>query len=395
MDEHYHVIISGAGPAGCAAAARLSAAGKRVLLADKARFPRDKVCGDGLSGAALEQLAGLGLLESVMAQNPHPSPRVVVRAPNGRVLDSPTPPTSPEIPHGCVLPRRKLDNALFESVSAMDGVTTAQGFAVDDLVLWNSRVHGIRGTIDGKEVFVRCDYFIAADGAHSHAAKKLGLYASRRNHLCMGIRAYMEGIEGLDRGIEILYENKVLPGYGWVFPTGPDSANVGCGIHLKLAAGMNLKELFDTFVQQDPRLRNAVLKKSTLRAWPIPLGSAPGRRASKNALVVGDAASFVDPLTGEGIYYALKSGRMAAEAICRTVAAGDPPAASSRRYEAAWRKAFRLREFVPASILQALVSKPFWVNLVVDKAAKRRKTRDLLVGAISHQIPKARLFIFR
>ncbi|MFH2099205.1 MAG: geranylgeranyl reductase family protein [Pseudomonadota bacterium] len=398
MESCYDAIIVGAGPAGCAAAAELSRAGRSALLLDRARFPRDKVCGDGLSGAALVSLDRLGLLPAVMELSPQPARRVVVSGPNGRVLEHPVPRAAPGVPWGVVVERRRVDHALFRSVSGLPGVDAADGHALADLAIWQGRVHGVRvRTPGGAEAFVRCRTVIGADGAHSRVAKKLGLASRDPRHRGMAVRAYFTGVSGLSDAIEIHYEKAILPGYGWIFPTGPDTANVGAGYLVSRTGNVHLGRLFRLFLENNPqaaaKLAHARMEEGSLRAWPLPLGTAPGRRGTANALLAGDAAGFVDPLTGEGVWYALESGAMAARAVADALDQ-DAPQAALMLYERAWRRAFLWREFIPGGVLQRLASKRIFLNHVVDKAAKRRKTRSLLVGAISHQIPKARLFIY-
>jgi len=344
MEPFYDVVIAGAGPAGCAAAAELSRAGHTALVLDRARFPRDKVCGDGLSGAALVTLDRLGLLPAVTALSPHPARRVIVSGPGGTVLAQSVPPAGPEVAHGVVVERRRVDDALFRAVSALPGVHAADGHGVLGLAHWQGRIHGVRvRTPEGGAALVRCRYVIGADGAHSRVARAVGLANRDPRHRCMAVRAYFTGVSGLSDAIEIHYEKAILPGYGWIFPLGPDTANVGAGILVSRAGRVHMGQLFERFLQSNPhareKLKNATLVPGSLRAWPLPLGTAPGRRASGNVLLAGDAAGFVDPLTGEGIFHALHTGRAAARAVLR---AGGP----DRLLPAFEKELFRFRHNV-------------------------------------------------
>jgi menaquinone-9 beta-reductase len=322
------VVVVGGGPAGAAAAITLARAGTDVLLVDKARFPRDKCCGDGLTADALRQLEGLGLRpESV--PDWQPVDEVFVRSPVGRTVRFPLPPDGQ---YAVVAPRAQLDAALLD-------VTRAAGAKVAD-------GHGLRGArpvpggieleVDGLGTMVP-SHVIGADGAWSPLRHALG--ANQPGYLgdWHAFRQYFSGVGPAAAGLWIWFEPDLLPGYAWSFPLPGRRANVGFGILRD--AGIPIREMKDMWPEllARPALREVLgegaVPEGTHKAWPIParvdrmaLTAGDGR-----ALFVGDAACATDPMTGEGIAQALLTGRLAAEAVL----AGGAGADVGHRYETA------------------------------------------------------------
>jgi len=234
---------------------------------------------------------------------------------------------------------------------------------------------------------------IGADGIYSPIAAHLTRANRLKSHQGFALRAYFSKVKGLGDSIELHYDDSVLPGYGWIFPVGEDRANVGVGLFTRFKDQRGLRELFERFVEQNPfasvKLKRAVMEPGTLKAWPLPLGSFPGKRGRGNVLLTGDAGSFVDPLNGEGIYYALKSGRYAAEAVARVTGQDDTGALNC--YEKLWRKEFQFREFAVGYALQPLLNNRSVLESLMRYAAGKPSRADLLAGVIGHNRKKTDL----
>jgi geranylgeranyl reductase family protein len=321
------VVVVGGGPAGAAAAITLARAGTSVLLIDKARFPRDKCCGDGLTADALRQLEALGLRPDAV-----PDWQVVhdvnVRSPVGRTVRFPLPDDGQ---YAVVAPRAQLDAALLD-VARAAGVKVADGHALKEAQAADG---GIDLDVDGLGT-VHAGYAIGADGAWSPLRHALG--ANQPGYLgdWHAFRQYFSEVGPAAAGLWIWFEPDLLPGYAWSFPLPGGRANVGFGILRD--AGIPVREMKDMWpdLLARPAIRevlgDAAVAEGVHKAWPIParvdkmaLTAGDGR-----ALFVGDAACATDPMTGEGIAQALLTGRTAAEAV---LSGGDVAAAYEKAVE--------------------------------------------------------------
>lgn len=387
----YDVVIAGAGPAGCSAAIFLARKGLSVALCDKARFPREKACGDGLTSASTRLLHALGVTELLRERLGEPSPfhGVTIVSPFGTVVSGGT--ECPELERRCfVVPRMVLDDCLVSCAREHSSITLMEGVAVDGLLRQGDRVTGLStsaGALPGTCV-------VGADGSYSKVAGSMGLLNRDRRHQGFAIRAYFSEVPVLERYIELHYEKYLLPGYGWFFPVGEHRVNVGVGIMPRFTDQRGARRLFEKFVRESPRvarrLGGAVMEKGSLRAWPLPSGSFTAPRGRENVLLVGDAGSLVDPVTGEGISYALQSGRYAAEAIAGALGAGDASQAFGR-YDPLWKNDFQNRVYRAGYALQPLLANEFVVEALIRHVSLRRQWADLLGDVISQKRPRHEL----
>jgi len=327
------VVVVGAGPAGSAAATHLARLGRDVLLVDRARFPRDKCCGDGLTTSALRELEALGL-DPGSVDSWRDVGDAHLRSPSGREVVLPLRPGPGT--YAAVARRAHLDARLVDlAVSA--GARPLTGRAVRGVA--GGPGHDGAPTIDvaledGDRL--RCRYVVAADGMWSPVRRSLGGGGPGNLGEWHAFRQYFTGV-GPRAASELMvwFEPDLLPGYAWSFPLPGGVANVGFGIHrggrIRTQA---MKELWPELLAR-PHIAEflgpAAEPESPHRAWPIParverttLAGAGGR-----VLFVGDAAAATDPMTGEGIGQALLTGRLAAEAVVAAGALGPDHAAAA------------------------------------------------------------------
>ncbi|HWS47121.1 MAG TPA: geranylgeranyl reductase family protein [Acidimicrobiia bacterium] len=305
MREELDVVVVGAGPAGTAAAITAVGHGLRVVCVDKAGFPRDKTCGDGVTAHALRLLQRLGLTGAELAAtDPAVVRETVFVSPSGRYIRLPMPGDGL---HGVVVPRAQLDAALV-ALARRRGVDLREAHEVEKVVVHDDGVQ-----VDG--LFAR--HVIAADGHWSPVRRAVAPDAPRDLGEWHAVRQYFDGVA--DDRLWAFFERDLLPGYAWVFPLPGGRANVGYGV-LRDAhrRGRDLKQLWPDVLAR-PALR-AVLGPGArptgpMRAWPIPTRYSPGRLAHGRVLFAGDAAGVVDPLTGEGIAQAIETGMLAARAV--------------------------------------------------------------------------------
>ena len=328
------VIVVGAGPAGVAAAVSLVEAGRDVVVVDKARFPRDKICGDGLTTGALRLLQRLGLDPGEVASW-HSVDDVVVRGPSGHEVTFPLP--RGRGTYAAVARRADLDAALVERARRV-GAKVLDGHACTAVT---ETADTVTATVEGVGE-ITAGFLVAADGMWSPVRKHLGLatpgyrgewHAFRQYFTDVGPRAASELI--------VWFEPDLLPGYAWSFPLPGNRANVGFGIQRggKVARVQDMAALWPRLLER-PHVR-AVLgddarPESPHRAWPIPARIDDAVLTGDRTLFVGDAATATDPLTGEGIGQALLTGMLAAEAI---VEHGPDAAAVTDAYANAARRA--------------------------------------------------------
>jgi geranylgeranyl reductase family protein len=333
--ERFDVLVVGAGPAGSATALRLARGGARVLLADRARFPRDKPCGGGLTGRALKHAPC-----DVSAVVEHVVDRFVLRAGYRRGLERRS--QSPVI---FMTQRRRLDAFLAEQAIAA-GVEFRDGTPVSKLV---STSDAITAQVGGSPVEAR--YLVGADGANGVVARTFGLGADIRLGVALEGNVSWGTLEPEPYRGTAWVELGVVPGgYGWVFPKG-DHANLGVGGWLD--EGPKLRSHLARLARAHGVDADALTEIRGHRLPMRPLGSIP---SSRRVLVVGDAAGLVDPLSGDGIYEAFVSARLASEAIL----AGRPEeyeaalAAALDRHAAASWKAKRVADRFPRACLLAV-----------------------------------------
>ena len=306
------VVVVGGGPAGAAAAITLARAGRDVVLVDKARFPRDKCCGDGLTVAALRELEELGLQPEAVA-GWQPVHDVYLRSPSGRVVNLPLPSDGL---YAVVAPRSTLDAAVVDLARAA-GAKVLDGHALRGASVGPS---GVTLDVEGLGP-VEAEYVIGADGAWSPLRKFLGAHQPGYLGDWHAYRQYFSGCGPKARDLWVWFDADLLPGYMWSFPLPDGRANVGFGLERNEDFNAHrMGQLWPELLQR-PHVREVLgpnaVADAPHKAWPIParVREVPLTAAGGRALFVGDAACATDPLTGEGIAQALLTGRRAAEAI--------------------------------------------------------------------------------
>lgn len=318
------VLVVGAGPAGAAAAVHLARAGRRVLVVDRARFPRDKVCGDGLTTGALRHLDELGLDRAAVASWREVDEMRIV-APSGALRTLPFP--TGQGTFAAVARRVDLDAALLDRVRD-HGVEVHDGCGLTDARFDRGSVVA---TIEGLGE-VRTRHVIGADGTWSPLRRALGLAVPGYRGDCHAFRQYLVGCgPATEEALWVWFEEDLLPGYAWSFPLGDGTVNVGFGIHRggRMAVG-DMGEAWTSLLRRPvvtEVLGDAWEAEGPPRAWPIPARVGRLPLATGPALFVGDAAAACDPMSGEGIGQALETGALAAAAI---VAGGGVDAVAAR-----------------------------------------------------------------
>ncbi len=386
--ENTNVIIVGAGPAGAATSLFLCKEKIPHIILDKAIFPRDKICGDALSGKVADVLKKLNpvYLEELgrEKQTTIGSYGVKFASPNGNYVDIPFKENFKELESapGFISKRIDFDNwllskidksyATFITASLQDVKQTKDGIQLE------YSENGILKTIE-------CKLIVGAEGCRSLVAKKLAHIEKEDKHYCAGIRAYYKGVSNLDQNnfIELHFLKELLPGYLWIFPLADGGANVGVGMlssHVSKQK-INLKKVMLDAIQTNSTIKDRFTEAKMIGeigGCGLPLGSKKRKISGANFLLVGDAASLIDPFTGEGIGNAMFSGMLAAKHIKSAVEKNcfDEKflsAYTKEVYEKLWS------ELRTSHTLQKLSKHAWLFNFVINKASKSKRLRDSIM----------------
>jgi menaquinone-9 beta-reductase len=343
LSDRYDALVVGGGPGGAATAYHLRRGGARVLLCERAAYPRDKVCGDGLTPRAVAALDAMGLRDEYRTWSRHAGLKVHG---GGTVIELPWPELEGLPSFGLCRPRTDLDQLLAEQ-AARAGATLWQSTEVVGPLVEGGLVRGAIVRREGEDpVDVRAEVVVAADGASSRFAQALGLARDPARPIGVAIRQYFRSQRHVDPWIdsylELWRDNDLLPGYGWVFPMADGTVNVGVGLlntsdHFR---NLNYRRLLKDWAPTAGRdwgftLDDAVAKP---RSAPLPMAANRHPPLHRGVMFVGDAAGLVNPFNGEGIDYAMESGQLAAEAGLSVLASGDRT--RLRRYPAAVERRF-------------------------------------------------------
>lgn len=321
----YDVVVVGAGPAGSSTAYFLASAGRRVLLIDKDVFPREKLCGDCLTPRAVRVLSQMGVAQEV-GHLGFEIRGCRIHSSRGGTSETPFPAVDGYPSHGVVIRRADLDPILARAASDA-GATLLEGRKAVGVVQEAGRVVGVRWVEDGGETSARSRVVVGADGAHSLVARTVFDYDSKRvRAVGVAFRCYYEGVDDFGDWMEIYGEDAILPGVGWVFPLGGGVVNAGVGVYVDDVRrhGMRPAGLMEGFAGLGPllgRRLEGARQIGRVRGARLLMGGYTGSLVRPGALLVGDAGGLVNPLTGEGMMYALESGRLAATAIDAALAA--------------------------------------------------------------------------
>ena len=333
------VIVVGAGPAGAATAAHLAQAGADVVLLEKSAFPREKVCGDGLTPRAVKQLVKLGIDTSAEAGWLRNKGLRILGG--GMRLELPWPELASFPDYGLVRTRLDFDQLLARRAQklgvALHEQTPATSPILDDR---SGRIVGVMAKPVGadREVAFKAPVIVAADGNSSRLSLALGLHRRENRPMGVAYRRYYESPRHEDDWLESWLElwdrvdghDRLLPGYGWVFGMGDGTSNVGVGILNTSSSfrSVDYRDLLKRWVAQMPEEwgYDEAHARGPIRGAALPMGFNRKPHYDRGVLLVGDAGGMVNPCNGEGIAYAMESGELAAEVISQALARPAGPA---------------------------------------------------------------------
>jgi len=393
--ENFDLIIVGAGPAGCACALMLANSGLNIAIIDKGTTPREKICGDALSNDVISQLYMLppqvkNAFDNITEKIP--SSGIRFYSPKGECLEISFESLGKKDISGYVCKRRYFDEALINSLKEYTNIKLFEGSEITEIKIESEGVLVSTATNSFHSKMI-----VGADGANSLVAKRLGNFEKDKNSHCLGLRGYFENVKGFHKKnfIELHFYKEVLPGYIWLFSMGNNIANVGIGMLSSDVSKrkINLKSQLEKFINVHPNLSPrfmAAEQTGKFEAWTIPLGTKKRNISGERFLLAGDAASLVDPFSGEGVGNALRSGRVAAEHIKACFQFNRFDKAFNASYDKEiYNKMWN--ELKMNHAIQKLFKHAKFINFAIEKANSNEYFRNLIADAMTNQDIKKKL----
>lgn len=392
MQHPFHfkteVLIAGAGPAGASTSIFLAKEKINHIIIDKAIFPRDKVCGDALSGKTVGMLKRItpNWKEHFLTDTSKAiiSNGIQFISPDTTCLDIPFQVKNIALTDasGFVSKRMDFDNSLVNLIDSRYA-NFMTNTSIEDI---EYTTEGLLVKIKqaGEEKIIFTKMIVGAEGRGSLVAKKLAKHKLEPKHYSAGIRAYYTNVADMHPGnfIELHFLKEMQPGYFWIFPLPNGAANVGMGMQSSAVAAkkVNLKQLMLDAIEKHPvikeRFAHATLQ-GKIEGWGLPLGSKKRALSGHRFLLTGDAGSLIDPFTGEGIGNAMLAGLVASRQIKKALEANDFSAPFLKDYDKELYKKL-WSELKLSRYLQLLSSKPWLFNFVIGKASRSKELRETI-----------------
>jgi geranylgeranyl reductase family protein len=380
--------IVGAGPGGAATALKLSYLGIPSILIDKAKFPRDKVCGDAISGKVttllnrldpdiLSRFNGMSIQSDVWG--------VKFFSPNNKALSIPFQPNyvrKKEVAPGYVAKRMDFDHFLIEEVKRRDNIRFMSQTEVKNYQ--RSKRGWMVECDDGTTI--ESSLLLIANGAHSKFSREIAQLKVEKKHHAAAVRAYFSNVKELDEDnfIELHFIKSITPGYFWIFPLPNGQANVGLGMRSDILSKrkFNLRKELMTIIESHPEIKDRFEGAELIgdiKGYGLPLGSRRRRISGDHYMLIGDAGYLVDPLTGEGIGNAFYSGFIAAEQAAICLEKGNFSADFLKAYDERVDRVLG-SEMRLSYRLQKMLMYPAVVNIVAHIIGGNRKVIEVLSG---------------
>lgn len=390
------VVVVGAGPGGAAAAAHLADAGLDVLVLEKEHFPRDKVCGDGLTPRVVHELLELGLVDEAHGRVDGWATQRGLRIHGGStVMELPWPELDDWPSWGATCTRSVFDQTIARTAEHR-GAVLHEGVTATD-VLWHGedqqRVGGVRWwhRDSDQRGEVHAAVTIAADGASGKLARQIGLHRRKDRPMAVAARGYWQSPRADDDWISSYLDltnadGELLSGYGWIFPLDDGTLNVGLGL-LDTSAGFrgtNYRRMLTEWATglADQWGTTPDAQQGRLMTSPIPMGFNRTPLHHRGLLLVGDSGGFVNPFNGEGISYAMEAGRVAAEVVDQAVTARRTDVLD--RYDEELRQRRWGGYYTLGRLFTHVVGNPTMMRICTEYGMPYRPLMELVLKLMAH-----------
>lgn len=374
------VIVVGGGPAGSTFAAALAEAGHDVLLLDKARFPRHKACSDYINPAGARLLREMGVLDEALRRGARRMEGMIVHAPNGARFIADYEQAEPG--RAAVgLSRYHLDDILLDRAKAA-GVTVRERAHVRDVLQDNGQPIGVAATVDGTREEIHAPLIVGADGRNSVIGRALGLGRALRWPRKTGLATRYRGVTGLDQYGEMHVAPHLYAGLA-IIENGLTNVTIVAPVRDVESRSGSIQDFFSKSIERMPDMARK-LEGAEQVGGIRGVGSMAYRSrhpAGDGYLLIGDAAAFLDPFAGEGVYEALRAALLAAPIASAALRSGDTSAGALEAYGRARRHTFTAKRSV-SWVVQGFINTPPMMNYVTERLARREELRLALSGVL-------------
>jgi geranylgeranyl reductase family protein len=390
------VLIVGGGPSGSVCAYYLAKAGKKVILIDSANFPRDKICGDFVSPIGLNELKKIGIWELDGFENTNLIFGATVYI-NGEPLITNRLPYIKGLPnHGRVIPRVILDNWIVEA-ARKQGAEIVTPCKLNHYSVNDNHVI-VTCEQNGNEKHFIVKLLIGADGSNSKVAKIFNGNKLKPENKIVAVRAYFENLDCKSSYAELFFSSKCFPGYFWFFPTSATTANVGIGMMLESfpKQDKNLQSLLMDMIENDLSFKAKIGKGKIVNrivGFPLSIYNPKATIVKDRVLLVGDAAGLVNSINGEGMQYAMQSGRWAAESTIKCLSSNNLSAKSLKIYETKVRSEIGFDMSIANIVMQFICNRnlnQLWLKLLaimISQAKWDERYANIAGGILAGMVP--------
>ena len=383
------VLIVGGGPSGSALAFYLAKQSIKVIVAEAEKFPRDKICGDAVSAVALAELYKMGITDLQEFAETNQINDVALFIEQEKITVDLV--RAEELPlQGRVIPRLQLDNWIYEAAKKAGAIfledTRLSDYSISESFV-SAQIKQGRQTKN-----IKAKVIIGADGSNSTVARILNGNKPSETYQLLGLRAYYEGVNGPPDRCDIFFTKENFPGLFWFFPTGPTTANVGSAMIGKTLPQnqTHVKALLNDQIKNNKNFAERIGKgklTGKVHGWPLTFQDPKTKLISDRLLLIGDAAGLINPLSGDGIQYALLSARWASECLVECINKNDFSIASLNTYKKKLDKEMSYDMALSQLLIQVTRNRsltPLWMEIlkILFERAKDDRQYAAVIGGI-------------